>query len=92
MTDSNEEKKPRDSTASELTCLLAALEHQSQKVYSERKILTVMQHDYLIQKGWAIEPCGGAAWSEGYEFSYSKGDEIFLDIDHAMECEEEFSS
>ena len=72
--------------------LLKAIEEQEEAVYEERRKLHSLQEDYLLEKGWVIEPVAvGGFLTLGWGFTYSKGNQVFIDIDHAFEYEEELN-
>ena len=72
--------------ASELSALLSAVEAVEQELREKRDTLLEKQHYYLEAVGFIIEPMQGGFRGD---YVYRRGDETFIDADHAMEYAEE---
>lgn len=71
---------------SELHDLLSAIEAAEKDVMAKVEALIALQHRYLEVVGFKIEPMQGGSVND---YVYRRGDETFVDVDHAMEYAEE---
>lgn len=69
--------------------LIYQIEQVEEEIRDKQKTLLDLQHEYLTALGWEILPLTGAEIFNLKAFTYSKGDEFLLDVDRAMEYEEE---
>lgn len=67
---------------SALTDLLGAIDIAEKEYYEKRNKMIEAKHEYLKAVGFTIEQaCGGFIG----DLVYIRGDEIYLDVDHALE-------
>ena len=65
--------------------LLAFIDEAECELREKREALLELQHQYLERVGFTIEPLSGGFPGDNI---YRRGEETFIDVDHAMEYAE----